>query len=127
MSLLTDLHELCDSLAAELGKVNTKMKSGNGSITASDLDYVDKLTHSIKSIKTTTAMLEASDGNENYWKSYYDSRSTSHLAHGNQNGYVPPIPNSNDRSEVRYRLEQIAMDTRDPIIRRDIEQLMTRI
>ena len=56
-NLYEDLTDVCEMLSEELKKANDKLaKNGNG-MTASDLDYIDKLTHAIKSVKTTKAML----------------------------------------------------------------------
>lgn len=120
MNLLNDLYDTCDTLSAELSKVNNKLKAGNGTITTQDLDYIDKLTHSIKSVETTKAMLEAKE-NGGHWDKYSNS---DHLSHGNQNGYVPNEQNSYRGDDMMYRLEQIARNTSDPTVRRDIEQLM---
>ena len=75
MDYLNDLHDMCDVLARELGEANDKVRQGGGKLSGSDLDYVDKLTHALKSIKTTIAMIEAEDGNSynmhptNYYRS----------------------------------------------------------
>lgn len=53
--LKEDLEELCISLSEDLSKVNREIQDKG--LTASNLDYVDKLTHAIKSVKTTQAML----------------------------------------------------------------------
>ena len=63
MDYLKDLHEMCDTLSRELGEANKKIMQGGGKLSGSDLDYVDKLTHALKSVKTTIAMVEADDGN----------------------------------------------------------------
>lgn len=59
---IKDLHELCETISEEIGEANKKIKSAGGKLTAGDVDYVDKLTHTLKSIKTTIAMMEADDG-----------------------------------------------------------------
>ena len=65
------LHELCGELMDELRKVNEKIRKGGG-MSAGDLEAVDKLAHSIKSIKTTIAMMEADeDGYSGYMPRWY--------------------------------------------------------
>lgn len=54
------LHELCKELMKELETVNEKISRAGG-MSAGDLETVDKLTHAIKSLKTTIAMMEADD------------------------------------------------------------------
>ena len=58
MEHLKALKEICETLSKELEKANDKIRAAGGAITPADLDYVDKLTHSIKSVKTTIAMIE---------------------------------------------------------------------
>ena len=43
-------------------------------MSGSDLDYVDKLTHAIKSIKTTIAMVEADEGESGRYMPHYGGR-----------------------------------------------------
>lgn len=64
MDYLKDLHEICDTLSREMGEANEKIKRAGGKLSAGDLEYIDRLTHAIKSVKTTIAMMEAEDGGE---------------------------------------------------------------
>lgn len=61
MEHLKALKELCETLSKELEKANDKIRASGGSLTPADVEFVDKLTHSIKSVKTTIAMMEAED------------------------------------------------------------------
>ena len=54
------LHELCSTLMEELEDVNKKIDKAGG-MSAGDLETVDKLTHALKSVKTTIAMMEADE------------------------------------------------------------------
>ena len=60
--LYEDLEELCHAVEADLQKTNEKLRMSGGEMSGSDLEYVDKLTHTIKSIKTTMAMMDADEG-----------------------------------------------------------------
>ena len=55
------LYELCETISRELDEANEKIRKAGGKLTAGDTDYIDKLTHSLKSIKTTIAMMEAEE------------------------------------------------------------------
>jgi len=59
MEKIEALYDLCDTISKEIEKANAKIQKSGGSISASDLDVVDKLTHSLKSIKTAIAMMES--------------------------------------------------------------------
>lgn len=54
------LHKLCDVLAEELEEYSRKIEKAD-KMSAGDLEAVDKLSHALKSIKTTIAMMEAED------------------------------------------------------------------
>lgn len=68
--LYNTLDELCEKVSKELGKANEKL---TGNMSAGDVEFVDKLTHMLKSIKTTMAMM--------------DSEGYSSDAYGNMGGY----------------------------------------
>lgn len=80
--LYDDLKEMCETLSRELGKTNTKM-SNSSNISAGDMEYIDKLTHAIKSIKTTMAMMDSEYSNRGSYEGGYANRSYS----GNYEGY----------------------------------------
>lgn len=55
------LYDLCEVISNEIEDANEKIRMAGGKLTAGDVDYIDKLTHALKSIKTTIAMEEAND------------------------------------------------------------------
>ena len=60
--LYNDLHGACDVMSGELGDLMDKIDASNGKMTGAELDELDKLTHGIKSVKTTLAMMDAEEG-----------------------------------------------------------------
>ena len=62
MDYINDLHELCDTIAREIGEANEKIRNAGGKLSAGDVDYIDKLTHTLKSVKATIAMMEDEGG-----------------------------------------------------------------
>ena len=62
MEHLNDLYELCDIVSKELAEATEKIQKAGGKLSGSDAEYVDKLTHIMKSLKTVIAMEEADDG-----------------------------------------------------------------
>ena len=64
MERLDVLYDLCDRLMDELTEITEMVIQGD--ITKECLDEIDKLTHSIKSLKTTIAMIEAEDSGWSY-------------------------------------------------------------
>lgn len=78
MEHLDTLYELCDIVSKELEDATDKIHKAGGKLSGSDVEYVDKLTHTLKSIKTTIAMIEADDGysrddgmDRGYSRTYY--------------------------------------------------------
>ena len=62
MDYTKDLHDMCEVISEEISEANRKIQQGGGKLSAGDIDYIDKLTHALKSIKTTIAMMESEDG-----------------------------------------------------------------
>lgn len=58
--LYDDLENMCHILSEELAKTNEEINRMGG-VSKSGLDYVDKLTHALKSVITTKAMIGADD------------------------------------------------------------------
>ena len=74
MDYIKDLHELCETLSREIGEANEKIRAAGGKLSAGDLEYVDKLTHALKSVKATIGMMEDEDGYSGYypmWRGAY--------------------------------------------------------
>lgn len=58
---LDDLYDLCETVSKELSTANEKIRAAGGKLSAGDLDYLDKITHTMKSAKTIIAMEEAEE------------------------------------------------------------------
>jgi archaellum component FlaC len=73
---LDTLYDLCETVSKELESANEKINGAGGELSAGDLEYLDKLTHTMKSLKTTIAMIESEDGHSGYYmggRYYYDN------------------------------------------------------
>ena len=86
-----ELKHICEILENELANVNKKLDKSDGVLSGDDISYIDKLTHSIKSLKTTIAMVEAEDGGSYsdgsyrmypHWNSYNDGMDNGSYARG---------------------------------------------
>ena len=58
---IEDLEELCEKVTEEISDINEKIEQNGGKMSSGDLEVIDKLTHALKSIKTTIAMAEYDD------------------------------------------------------------------
>lgn len=65
-----DLEELCEVTGQEVGEAVDKIKASGGKISAGDAEYLNNLTHIVKSIKTTMAMMDAEDGDSYARRTY---------------------------------------------------------
>ena len=60
--LYANLEELCETTANELKGANDKIRAAGGKVSPSDLEYLDRIAHLLKSVKTTMAMMDAEGG-----------------------------------------------------------------
>ena len=60
--IIDELYDLKEAVGYEIGEANKRIRNAGGKISTGDLEIIDKLAHSMKSIVTTCAMLEAEDG-----------------------------------------------------------------
>ena len=57
-NIVKDLKELFEMLSRALKEANEKLRNAGGKMSTTDLEYVNRLTHSLKSIKATIKMIE---------------------------------------------------------------------
>ena len=89
MDLIKELYEAKETVGNEIGDLNKKIRNNGGKITGADVDMLDKLTHSMKSLATTCAMLEAEEEgySGNYMPMPYGYSRNGNGYSGNGNGY----------------------------------------
>lgn len=85
MDLYNDLEEMCETLSRELKKANEKIDGGD--ITAGDMAYIDGITHSLKSIKTIMAMMDA-ESYDGYSRDNYSREGNSRDGYSRGNSYA---------------------------------------
>lgn len=56
MSNIKDLHDLCMTISEAVEDANKRIRSSGGKLSAGDVDYIDKLTHTLKSLKAVIKM-----------------------------------------------------------------------
>ena len=62
MDITKELYDMKETVAQKIAEANKKLHKAGGAMDMSDIEIVDKLTHAMKSLVTTCAMLEAEDG-----------------------------------------------------------------
>lgn len=68
---IESLYELCETLMREIEECNEKIQSAGGELKGTDIEYIDKLTHGLKSLKSVIAMMEADDGYSTWYMPRY--------------------------------------------------------
>lgn len=69
---LNTLYDLCETVEKELDLLNEKMRTSPNGMSAGDLEYLEKLTTTMKNLKCTIAMIEANK--EGYSGVYWDGK-----------------------------------------------------
>lgn len=61
MDYMDNLYDLSDMISKEIADATEKVRATGGKLTAADAEYIDRLTHTLKSLKTTIAMEDYGD------------------------------------------------------------------
>ena len=140
MDLLKELKELKETIGNEIAQANKEIKKAGGDLNTGDIEMIDKLTHAMKSLETTCAMLEAGDDgySERYVGPYYGGYSGRNYSRDNRNG--SGNYGSYARNESRYnrngysrgvdwneRLRMMMDEAPDEQTRMDIKRMMDRM
>lgn len=125
MDYTKDLHEMCETLSREIGEANEKIRSAGGKLSAGDLDYVDKLTHALKSVKATVAMMEDDDG----YSGNYPYRDGSYNDRG---GYTRMRNYSRgrygySRNDLTDKLRELMQDAPDERTRQEMKRMIEKM
>lgn len=134
MDYTNDLHELCETLSREIGEANEKIRSAGGKLSAGDLDYIDKLTHALKSVKATVGMMEDEGYSSNYpymgssygdmnrgsYRRSYAQKRDSMGRYSRERGY------SRDNGMVE-ELRELMQDAPDERTRQEFQRFITKL
>lgn len=143
MDLMKELYEAKETVGNEIGDLNKKIRNNGGQITGADVDMLDKLTHSMKSLATTCAMLEAEE--EGYSGHYmpmpygYSRNGNGYSRNGNDHsgnggGYSRRYGRESrdgygysGKGDMTDQLRQMMDEAPDDLTRREIQKLMERM
>lgn len=114
---IEQLYELCESVMREVEKTNEKLSMSGGELSAGDMEYLDKLTHTLKSLKTTIAMMEAEDDYSS--EDGYSSRN-----YGRRNSRMERGSYARNGSYARRRRDSMGRYSRDDGFREMLEEAM---
>lgn len=130
-----DLEELCEKITEEISEANKKLEKTGGKMTAGDLEYIDKLTHALKSIKTTLAMAEYDDDYSNEYSGARNGRGrgsnarrdsmgrySNDIRYSNADGYGGRYSRDDARHEMMEHLRELEMSAPDERTRRMVQE-----
>lgn len=132
MNEIDTLYEICETLSMELEECAEKIRQANGKLSAGDIDYLDKLTHTMKSVKTVLAMAESEDysGNsmdgsgESGRGSYDNGTSNRGRGRGARRDHMGRYSRTGASEDFRTELEELMNKAPDEKSRMKIERLM---
>lgn len=91
MDMIKELRELKTTIGNEIAQANQEIRKSGGDLNTGDIEMIDKLTHAMKSLVTTCAMLEAEDdgysGDYSPMGPYYGGMSRRYGNREGRNGY----------------------------------------
>lgn len=119
MSNIKDLYDLCMTVSEAIEDANKQIRSSGGKLSAGDVDYIDKLTHTLKSIKAVIKM--ESEGEE------YSGESSYSMEGSNRGSYARGRGSSARRDSMgRYSREGYSRDgySRDGNMVEELRELM---
>ena len=121
------MEEMRDLLCKELDKIAMK-----GELTAGQLDTIDKLTHSIKSLDTIMAMEEAGYSNDgSYYDGSYDdryddgsyARRRDSMGRYSRRGYSRRY-SRDDKEDVVEKIEDMMQETSDQHVKSALKKAL---
>ena len=71
MDNIKELKELCEVISRAIAQANEKIRAAGGKLSTGDADYMDKLTHILKSVKGVIKMEEESEMDDGYSERMY--------------------------------------------------------
>lgn len=66
MDLHKELMEMCETISNAIKQANEKIRTAGGKVSTGDIDYIDRLSHSLKSIKAVMKMMDEEEGDDGY-------------------------------------------------------------
>ena len=133
---LDTLYDLCETVSKELESANEKINGAGGELSAGDLEYLDKLTHTMKSLKTTIAMIETEDGHSGYYmggRYYYDNdmpmegRNGRSNARGGRGSYARGYSRDDAKEDFIEEIEELMEKAPDMETRQKFERFISKM
>ena len=137
MDYLSELQDMCETLSREIKKANEKIRDAGGKLSAGDLEYVDKLTHALKSVKATVKMMEEEEegysGRYPYMGGVYNGSDSGTYARGrNRNARRDSMgrysgEHGYSRNDLADKMRDLMEDAPDERTRQEIRRMIEKL
>lgn len=119
MDYMKDLETLCDILSDQLSDVTRRAKNG---ISSGDLEMIDKLTHSIASVKKIMAFME-DDGYSGYYPMSYRSMYRGSYARGPRRDSMGRY----SRNDLADKMRELMKDAPDDRTHQEMQRMIDKL
>ena len=128
MDIMKDLEMLCDVLSDKLAEKTRKVK--NGGMSDGDLETIDKLTHSLASVKKIMAFMEDDGEYSGYYPmggSYRESYRGSYARNGGSYARKRDSMGRYSRDGLAEKMRELMMDAPDDRTRQEIQRMVEKL
>lgn len=128
MDIMKDLEMLCDVLSDKLAEKTRKVK--NGGMSDGDLETIDKLTHSLASVKKIMAFMEDDGEYSGYYPmggSYRESYRGSYARNGGSYARKRDSMGRYSRDGLAEKMRELMMDAPDDRTRQEIQRMVDKL
>ena len=129
MDIMKDLEMLCDALSEKIADKTRKIR--NGGMSDGDLDTIDKLTHSLASVKKIMAFVEDEDGYSGNWPdgSYRDSYRGSYRggSYARKRDSMGRYSRGYSRNDLADKMRELMMDAPDDRTRQEMQRMIEKL
>lgn len=139
-----DLEDICETLGTKLEDANERIRKAGGEVTDGDIALLDKLTHAIKSVKTTMAMMDpegysregyardGQGGSQGGHSGRYDNRYPGHSSARGRDAKRDSMgrysrSDGGGNEEIVAQLREIMQDAPDDKTRREFDRMIFKL
>lgn len=122
-----DLEELCETLSDKVSEANEKIRKAGGDLNGGDLQFVDTLSHALKSIVTIMAMTEPDGYSHDYQQGYSGRYPGNPYTRRDSMGRYSRGRGYSRGEEVIDQLREVMESAPDEKTRQEIHRLITRL
>ena len=129
MDIMKELETLCDVLSDKIAEKTRKIK--NSGMSDGDLETIDKLTHSLASVKKIMAFMEDEDGYSGSWPmdGSYRNMYRGSYARGQRRDRMGRYSGERgySRNDLADKMRELMMDVPDDRTRQEMQRMVEKL